>query len=102
MLFGVTESRTRYGEWKERDVTRALDGLCDVALMERAVSADAAWNDFAALGDEVLERLRIFVIDGDHLLRAELANALFSAAPSAWRIGVEIGCTSKIILVIHH
>src|ERR1700722_16841169 len=98
----MVSSSARHGERQKGDVARALDRERDLALVAGAVAADAAGNDLAALADEVLERLRVLVIDGDGLVRAVLANALLAAAAPARRGRVEIGGTSEILVVVHH
>src|ERR1700744_175897 len=63
-----------HGERHERDHAGALDRRAHLALMRGAVAADATRNDLAAIGDEVLQRLRILVVDGDVLVGAEAAD----------------------------
>ena len=53
-VVAMTNLLARDGEGQERDVARALDGERHLALVAGAVAADAAGNDLAALGDEVL------------------------------------------------
>src|SRR5579864_9403872 len=65
---------SRHGERHQRDHARALDRRRHLALMRGAVAADAPRNDLAAVGDEVLQRLRILVIDRDILVGAEAAH----------------------------
>src|SRR6476646_9992951 len=92
----------RHGEREKRDVARPLDGERHLALVQGAVAADAAGNDLAALGNEVLERLRVLVINEHGLVRAELANALLATAASARCIRVEVRRPAEILVVIHH
>src|SRR5882757_4655795 len=54
----------------------ALDRVLELALVQRARSGDAARKNLAALGDELLQRLDVFVVDVLELLDAELADAL--------------------------
>src|SRR5262249_42799152 len=61
-------------ERHEGDHARALDGQRHLALVLGAVAADATRNDLAAVGDEVLERLRVLVVDEDLLVGAEAAD----------------------------
>src|ERR1051325_9573351 len=63
-------------ERQQRDDARALDRALQLALMQRARAGDAARKNLAALGDELLERLHVFVVDVLDLLDAELADAL--------------------------
>src|SRR5262245_61606493 len=64
----------RHRERHERDHAGPLDGQRHLALVLGAVAADSARNDLAPVGDEVLQRLRILVVDGDGSVRAELAD----------------------------
>src|SRR6266545_3768528 len=86
-------------ERQKSDGAGALDGQGDLALMTRAVARDAPRNDLAPIADEVLEGLRVLVIDGDRLVRAELADALAGAAPAAGSIRVQIGRPAEIFVV---
>src|SRR5579859_5258535 len=67
-------SLPRHGEGHERDHAGALDRDAHLALMARAIARDAPLDDLAAVGDEVLEGLRILVVDPDLLVGAEAAN----------------------------
>ena len=76
--FHVSPSSIAAHSDNERDdgqVPRALDGLRQLALMDRADSADPPRQDLAALGDEVGEQLSVLVVDVGDLLGAELADA---------------------------
>src|SRR5437879_12643410 len=92
---------TRHGERQERDVARALDGQGHLALMARAVPADATRDDLPAPADEVLERLRILVIDDHSLIRAVLAHALLAAAAPSGGVRVQVRCATEVLVVIH-
>src|SRR6266511_4396122 len=63
-----------HGERHQRDHAGALDRRRHLALMGGAVAADPARDDLAAVGDEVLQRLRILVVDGHVLVGAEAAH----------------------------
>src|SRR5262245_9392397 len=67
--------------------------------MAGAVARDAPRNDLAAVADEVLQGLRVLVVDDDCLVRAELADALARAATPAGRVGVEIRCPAEVLVV---
>src|SRR5262249_19025045 len=67
----------------------ALDGELHHALVFRAQTRDAARNDLAALGNEVFEALRIFVIDLRGLITA-VAAATAARAPSGAIAGIFI------------
>src|SRR5262252_3112448 len=95
-------SSAGHGEGEERDVARPLDGERHLALVARAVAADAARDDLATLADEVLERLRILVVDGRRLVRAELADALLAAATAARRVRIEIGRSPEVLVIVEH
>src|SRR5437764_7929307 len=78
-----------HGVGEQRHVAAALDGGGHLALVLRAVAADAPGDDLAPLGDEVLQLARVLVIDlgllvgavAAHLLAAEAARAaLFAVA----------------------
>src|SRR5713101_8483124 len=76
------------GVRQERQVAAALDGGGHFALVPRAVARDAAGDDLAALGDEVLQVGRVLVVDLEilvgavaaHLAPAEAAAAHLAAA----------------------
>src|SRR5215468_12757098 len=73
-IFSMASSLARHGERHEGDHARALDGERHLALVLGAVAADAPGNDLAPVGDEVLERLRVLVVDLDLLVGAEAAD----------------------------
>src|SRR5687767_8678280 len=87
------------GERQERDVARALDRERHLALVARAVAADPTRHDLAALGDEVLEGLRVLVVDDEHLVGAVAADALAPGAPPARSVGVQVRRPAKITIV---
>src|SRR5947209_8242331 len=74
---------SRHGERHQRDHAGALDRGAHLALMRGAVAADTTRNDLAAIGDEVLQRLRILVIDRHVLVGAEAADLATSEATLA-------------------
>src|SRR5579872_1145745 len=100
MLAGMAAS-VRDRERKERDVPRALDGQLHLSLVPGAVTADAARNDLAPLGDEVLERLRVLVVDDQRAIGAVAADALLAAAPPT-HVGVQIRAARDVLVVVHH
>src|SRR5260370_16077675 len=63
-------------ERPKRHGAGALDGVLQLALMQRAGAGDAAGKDLAALRDELLQHLHVLVVDVLELLDAELADAL--------------------------
>src|SRR6266511_3718236 len=75
-------ARDRVGQ--DRQHAGALDGRRHLALVEGAVAADAARDDLAALGEEVLELTLVLVVDLQRLVGAETAHlAPAEAAPAA-------------------
>lgn len=56
------------------DLTGALDGLGEIALMLSAGSGSAAWKDLAALGNEAAELCGVLIVDIGGLIDTELAN----------------------------
>lgn len=50
-------------EGEQCHVPRLFNRLCQVALVMGADTGDTAWDDFAALGDKLREKIHIFVID---------------------------------------
>src|SRR5512137_2790830 len=73
----------RNGVGQERQHAGPLDGGGHVALVLRAVAADAPGNDLAALGEEVLELPLVLVVDLGGLLGAEPADLAAAEAPPA-------------------
>src|SRR5687768_8163415 len=66
------------GVRQQREVPRPLDRRRELALVERLGPRDAARNDLAGLGDVLLERGQILVVDLLHTFgreTAELATA---------------------------
>jgi len=90
----------RDGEGQERDLARALHRERDLALVEGAVAADAARDDLAALRDEVLERLRVLVVDDQGLVGAVAANALPAEATAPGGVGVQIRGAAEVAIVV--
>src|SRR5215471_174579 len=72
-------------ERHEGDHARALHGERHLALVLGAVAADAPGHDLAPVGDEVLERLRVLVVDHDLLVGAEAADLAAREAALASR-----------------
>jgi hypothetical protein len=67
-------ARVGGGEWQQRQVSGALNGCCEPALVARAGAGAPARQDFAAVGDIALEPLDIFVVGGSDLIDAEAAD----------------------------
>src|SRR5689334_10215750 len=74
-----TETALQFrGEGQERDVLRPLDRHGEPALMPGASARHTARKNFAALLNERLEHVSLFVINQVHLLDAESADLLFA------------------------
>src|SRR5262245_55556096 len=74
------------GVRQQREVTRALDRRRELALVERLRAGDAARDELAGLGDVLLERGQILVVDLLHAFgreTAELATARERAVATA-------------------
>src|SRR5262249_23706271 len=75
------------GVGHQGDVARAFDRGRHRALVQSAVAADATRHDLAAIADEVLQLVGIFVVDDQLGVGAEAADlALAGAAPQPERI----------------
>src|SRR5947209_17917866 len=72
-----------HGVREERDVAAALDGGGHLALVPGAVPRDAARNDLAPLGDEVLELGRVLVVHLERLVGAVPAHLAPAESPAA-------------------
>ena len=57
----------------EGNVSGTLDSDRENALMTRAVAADATWQNLAALCDELLQTVWIFVVYEIHFIGAKAA-----------------------------
>ena len=57
-------------------MSRALNGVCEFALMPGAHAGAFARHDFAERRQIAPERVRVFVINGDHVLLAKPAGAI--------------------------
>src|SRR5688500_10793891 len=88
------------GDGQQRDGARLLDRERHLALVERTVAADATGNDLAALRHEVLERLRVLVVDDQRLVGAEAANPLASHPATAGRVRVQIRRAAEVAVVV--
>jgi hypothetical protein len=69
------------GERHEGNVAGALDGRAELALMAGTIAGDAAWNDFAALGDQIPQTFNVFVVDVFDLIGTEATDFLALKAP---------------------
>src|SRR6478736_638758 len=79
MLVAMVLSSVVGGEGQERDRASALDRQLHGALVFRANAGDAARYDLAALGHEVAQTLRVFVVDRLGVVRAEGATTTTTA-----------------------
>src|SRR3954447_19727345 len=75
----------------QRELTRALDGHLQLALMERAGAGNPARLNLAALGQKRRQQPHVLVIDVVDLLRAELAYPAAAEESTARRIGASLG-----------
>ena len=69
-------------EGEERNVTGALDGVGERALVLGAITGDPASNDFSFLCQELRETFDILIIDESDLLAAKPANLLSKETPA--------------------
>src|SRR5580704_17924010 len=86
-------------EGEERDLARPLDGERHLALVPRAVAADAPRDHLATLRDEVLERLRVLVVGDEHLVGAVAADPLAADAATPGSVRVEVGGTPELAVI---
>src|SRR5262249_37132621 len=91
-------SLPRHGERHEGDHARALDGERHLALVLGAVAADPPRDDLAAVGDEVLQRLRVLVVDHHLLVGAEAAD--LAARESALAAGAATATTALSVVAL--
>src|SRR5512135_3052484 len=66
----------RGGEGDQREDPRLLDLHRQLPLVLRAVPRDAAGDDLSPFGDELLDHVRVLVVDRELFLRAEAAELL--------------------------
>jgi len=71
------------GKWQQRNVSRLLNGARQAALMRGANTAQASWNNLAALCHELLQKPYVLVRNSVDLFRAELAHLLSAEELSA-------------------
>src|SRR5512140_3261162 len=77
MIFiGAPLPDLRGSEGDQRENPRLLDLHRQLPLVLRAVPRDAAGDDLPPLGDELLDHVRVLVIDRELFLRAESAELL--------------------------
>src|SRR5690606_10480291 len=89
----------------ERNLTRALDGRLQRALMLRAHARDPPRLDLAALRDERRQQLHVLVVHVVDLLDAELADAPAaeeSAAPAPLLVLVPVGRSAASAIHLAH
>ena len=60
---GCRNAQSQNGLLHQQHRAAALDLACDFAMQMRWHTGDAAWKNFAALCDEFLQEIGIFVID---------------------------------------
>lgn len=59
---------------QQRDRPRALDSVCQRPLMLCTTTGYPSGNNFAALGDKMLERFRVLIIDDQTGIRTKAAD----------------------------
>ena len=78
----------------------AFDRTCKLALETSADTCDARRQDFAAGGEEALEKLDIFVIDRQRSIRFERTGFAFGTTKTTAVIGT--GALGILCIVIHN
>lgn len=79
---------------------RALDGCRQLSLMPGTVARNAAWDNLAPIGQEIFQRLDIFIVDVGDIVGAETANfSLEKSSPSGPRSGGLVSFISHISLL---
>jgi hypothetical protein len=68
--------------WQQRDRPRTFDRVRQFALMFGTTAGNAPGNDFAALGDKILQSPGILIVDFQAGIGAEAAN--FAAMVNAF------------------
>src|ERR1019366_7225187 len=79
---------------QQRDISRALDGFAQPALVTRAGAGHAARKNFAAILHEGVQHVRLFVINVINLIYAETAHFPLAeklALPALARAGSAAG-----------
>ncbi len=69
--------------------TAALDLAGDAAMQVRGHSSHTTWQNFAIFGDELLQKVRVFVING---LDRDIDPAAGHDAVRTAEIGAALGC----------
>src|SRR5687767_11286191 len=93
------------GVRQQREVTRTLDRRRELALVERFRARNAARNDLAGLGDVLLQRAQILVVDLLHVFggeTAELATARERAVATAGTAATTTRTTTTRFIVFHY
>src|SRR6187549_3370612 len=89
------------GVRQQREVTRTLDRRRELALVERLRAGDAARDDLAGLGDVLLERGQILVVDLLHTLCRETAE-LATAREGTVATGTATRATTTRFVFFHY
>src|SRR5512134_1798223 len=92
------------GVRQQREVTRTLDRRRELALIERLRARDAARDDLSSLGDVLLQRAQILVVDLLHAFggeTAELATARERAVSTAAATTTATRTTTTRFIVFH-
>src|SRR5437899_12841071 len=80
----------------QRDLSRALDGGLQLALVHRARARDAPRENLAALGHERPDQLDVLVVDVVDLVRAELADL----APAEQRAALALFLVAGLLVLV--
>src|SRR5512140_1085412 len=96
-FMGLAPLHLAHGVGQHGEHARPLDRGGDLALVLRAVPADAPRDDLAALGQEVLELPLVLVVDLQVLVGAEPADlATAEAAPPALLAAALVAVTAAV------
>ena len=80
------------GEGQQGDGAGLFDGARQLALEGRAGAGEAAWNDLAAVGDELLQQAHVAIADVVNLFDGELADLLAAEELAAARAAAGTAC----------
>src|SRR5512146_2423351 len=99
-FMGLAPLHLAHGVGQDREHASALHRGRDLALVLRAVPADPARDDLAALGQEVLELPLVLVVDLQVLVGAEPADlATAEAAPPAALVAAPVAALVAVVAV---
>jgi len=70
----VHPSSVSVGVRQQREETRALDGIAELALIAGTGAGKTSGDDLARLGDEVFQHIDVFVVDPLDFLAVKRQN----------------------------